>query len=88
MSPPAGGDVATSTENRPLDSKMLFKIGVVTFHSWLFWPSMISARSFSVDSAGAWARRASLRRDATITKHIVAIRMFFMVVVRSAQIWE
>src|SRR3954465_9647874 len=43
----AGGAVSTSAVNRPLDSSAFLRSGVVVFQSWLFWPSMISARSFS-----------------------------------------
>ena len=43
MSCPFGGEVATSTVNRPVSSRSCFRTGVVPFQSWPFWPSTINA---------------------------------------------
>src|SRR5438874_12503431 len=58
---PPGGEVATSTVNRPELSRAALRTGVVLRQSWLFWPSMMRALIFS----GLAASAANAEREPT-----------------------
>ncbi len=62
----SGGDVATSTTNRPLSSSSFFITGVVAFQLWLFCPSMMTTRIFLL--APAVAVEASTVRTAAAAR--------------------
>src|SRR3954454_5133032 len=56
--------VATSTVNRPVDSRIFFMTGVVCCHAWLFCPSMMSTligSGSAADAGGASANAASVK---------------------------
>src|SRR2546423_13024477 len=64
---PRGGEVATSTTNRPLSSSSFFMTGVVAFQSWLFLSSMTTTRillvfSPAVPMADSAASKAAAQR--------------------------
>src|SRR5438445_11607120 len=73
MSSPLAGEVATSTWNLPVLSSSFFRMGVVSCHLWLFWPSTI--RTLIADAAyRAGARRRQSAREGFMLRSLTRFR--------------